>query len=185
MDTVTQMASGDIKLCQVHAATAIVRRIRDYPGMTVDTPISAIMISNRITHVTSQDVINALQDAVVAIGEHLLGINKEDIGMHSIRSGAAMAMYLGECAVYTIMLIGRWSSNAFLQYIRKQVMEFSQNIAKKMLSYQNFCHIPNIHRQIPGDDPRQRNNPNNAKTRQNVGGNMLHQAHLPVFSLYS
>jgi hypothetical protein len=70
MDTITQMASGDIKLCPVCAAAAIVRRIRDYPGTTVDTPISAIMINNRITHVTSQDVINALRDAVVAIGEH-------------------------------------------------------------------------------------------------------------------
>ncbi len=106
MDTITQMASGDIKLCLGCAAAAIVRRIRDYPGTTVDTPISAIMINDRITHVTSQDIINALQDAVVAIGERQLGINKEDIGMHSIRLGVAMAMYLGECAVYTIMLIG-------------------------------------------------------------------------------
>ncbi len=67
-----------------------------------------------------------------------------------------MAMYLGECAIYTIMLIGRWSSDAFLQYIRKQVMDFSQNVAKKMLTltYQNFCHIPDIHRRIPRDDPR-------------------------------
>jgi hypothetical protein len=64
------MASGNIKLCPVCAAAAIIRRIRDYLGMTVDTPISAIMINNRIAHVTSQDVINALQDAVVAIGEH-------------------------------------------------------------------------------------------------------------------
>jgi hypothetical protein len=91
-----------------------------------------------------------------------------------------MAMYLGECAVYTTMLIGRWSSDAFLQYIHKQVMEFSQNVAKKMLTYQNFCHIPDIHRRIPRDDPRQHNNPNNAKTRRNVGGNMLRQARLPA-----
>jgi hypothetical protein len=70
MDTITQMASGDIKLCPVCAAASIVRKIQDYPGTTVDTPISAIMINNRITHVMSQDVINALQDAVVAIGEH-------------------------------------------------------------------------------------------------------------------
>ncbi len=70
MDTITQMASGDINLGPVCEAAAIVRRIRDYPGTTVDTPISAIMINDRITHVTSQDAINALQDAVVAIGEH-------------------------------------------------------------------------------------------------------------------
>jgi hypothetical protein len=96
-----------------------------------------------------------------------------------------MAMYLGECAVFTIMLIRRWSSVAFLQYIRKQVKEFGQNVTKKMLTYQNFCHIPDIHRRILRDDPRQRNNPNNAETRWNVGGNMLHQACLPAFSLYS
>jgi hypothetical protein len=96
-----------------------------------------------------------------------------------------MAMYLGDCAVFTIMLIGRWSSDAFLQYICKQVMKFSQNVAKKMLMYQNFCHIPDIHRRIPRDDPRQRNNSNNAETRQNVGGNMLCQACLSAFSLYS
>jgi hypothetical protein len=64
-------------------------------------------------------------------------------------------------------------------------MEFSQNVAKKMLMYQNFRHIPDIHRQIPRDDPRQRNNPNNAETRRNVDGNMLRQARLPAFSLYS
>jgi hypothetical protein len=185
MDTITEMASGNIKLCPVRAAAAIVRRIRDYPGTTVDTPISTIMINDRITHVMSQEVINALWDAVVVIGEHQLGINKENIGKHLIRLGVAMAMYLGECAVHTIMLIRRWSSDAFLQYICKQVMEFSQNVAKKMLTYQNFCHIPDIHRQTPRDDPRQRNNPNNAKTRRNVGGNMLCQARLPAFSLYS
>jgi hypothetical protein len=45
-----------------------------------------------------------------------------------------MAMYLGECPVYTVMLIGRWSSDAFLRYIRKQVMEFSHNVSKKCSS---------------------------------------------------
>ncbi len=125
-----QMASGDVKLCPVCSAAAIVRRIRGYPGTTSDTPISTIMINGQMTHVTSQNVIDALQDSVVAIGEHQLGINRDEIGMHLIRSGAAMAMYLGECAIFTIMLVGRWSSDAFLQYICKPVMEFSQNVAK-------------------------------------------------------
>ncbi len=170
MDTITQMASGDVKLCPVHSAAAIVWRIRGYPGTTSDTPISTIMINGWMTHVTSKNIINPLQDAVVAIGEHWLSINRDEIGTHSIRSGAAMAMSLGECAIFTIMLIGRWSSDVFLQYICKQVMEFSQNVAKKILTYQNFCHIPDIHRRILRDDPRQHNNPNNAKTRWNVGG---------------
>ncbi len=41
-----------------------------------------------------------------AIGKMRLGIAKEEVGTNSIRSGAAMAMYLGECPVYMVMLIG-------------------------------------------------------------------------------
>jgi hypothetical protein len=75
------------------------------------------MFNGRLAHVTSKNIIDAFQDAVVTIGEHRLGIMKEDVRTHLIRSGAAMAMYLRECPVYTIMLIGRWSSDAFLCYI--------------------------------------------------------------------
>ena len=73
-------------------------------------------------------MIHALRDAVGTIGEVKLGIKKEDVGTHSIRLGVAMAMYLGECPVFMIMLIGRWSSDAFLRYIRKQVMEFKEDV---------------------------------------------------------
>jgi hypothetical protein len=132
----------------------------------------------------STNVINALQDAVEAIGVDRLGIKKEEVGTHSIRSGAAMAMYLGECPVYTIILIGRWSSDAFLGYIRKQVMEFSQNVPKKMPTLQNYRHIPEINRRISPEDPRQCNNLHNAETRRNVGGNAIRQARLPAFALY-
>jgi hypothetical protein len=102
---------------------------------------------------------------VGAIGETRLGITKEEVGTHSIRSGAAMAMYLGECPVYTVMLIGRWSSDAFLRYIRKQVMEFSHNVSKKMLKFQNYCHIPNFEHQIHTNDPRVCNDPNIYETK--------------------
>jgi hypothetical protein len=70
-------------------------------------------------------MINALRDTIAAIREVRLGIKKEEIGTNSIRLGTAMAMYLGECPVFLIMLIGQWSSGAFLWYIQKQVMEFS------------------------------------------------------------
>ena len=89
-------------------------------------------------------MVAALRDAVVAIGEDVLGFKKEQVGTHSIRSGAAMAMYLGECPVYTIMLIGRWSSDAFLRYIRKQVEQFSHNVSKRMLRFLFHRHIPDL-----------------------------------------
>ena len=185
MDTVTLLASQDARLCPVRAAAAIVRRIKKYPGLSQDSPISTVTVNRHLKQVTSTHMINALRDAVGAIGEVKLGIKKEDIGMHSIRSGAAMAMYLGECPVFMIMLIGCWSSNAFLRYIRKQVMEFSQNVAKRMLSCHNFRQIPDIHMRVQQDNPHSRNHPDNTEIRRNVGGDSHPRVRLPPFSKFS
>jgi hypothetical protein len=119
MDTVTLMASHDACLCLVRAAAAIVRKIRKYPGSSQDSLILTVTVIGHLEQVMSTHMINALRDAVGAIGEVKLGIEKEDIGIHFIRSGAAMVMYCGEYPVFMIMLNGRWSSNAFLRYIRK------------------------------------------------------------------
>jgi len=51
------------------------------------------------------------------------------IGLHSAQSGAAMAMFLSEVPVFQIMLFGRWASDAFLCYVRKQAKEFSAGIS--------------------------------------------------------
>ena len=96
-----------------------------------------------------------------------------------------MAMYLGKCPIYTVMLIGRWTNDAFLRYIRKQVMEFSHNVSKRILKFQNYRHIPNFKHQIPSNDPRVRNDPNNAETRRNVSGDTSQRARLPSFAQFS
>ncbi len=83
------------------------------------------------------------RDRVVTIGETKLGILRSEIGTHSIRSGAAIAMYLSGVPVFSIMLIGRWSSTAFIKYIRKNVQEFLQGISSKMIEVQTFKHVRN------------------------------------------
>ncbi len=66
-------------------------------------------------------IMNALQDTVSAIGEDSLHIATHEICTHSIRSGATMMIFLRGRPVFLIMIIGRWSSDAFLRYVRKQV----------------------------------------------------------------
>jgi hypothetical protein len=105
-DTTTQMASGNITLCPVCAAATIVCWIRSYPGANKDTPISTIWRYDSINHITSKQITNALRDAVSAIGEDSLHIAAHEISTHSIRLGAAMAMFLGGCPVFLIMMIG-------------------------------------------------------------------------------
>ena len=60
-------------------------------------------------------LVDALPKAVVVVGKDLLSFKaSQEEGTHSIQSGAATQMYLGECLVYTIMLIGWWLNDAFL-----------------------------------------------------------------------
>jgi hypothetical protein len=158
-DTITHEASGDSVLCPVRFAAGLVRRIWSYSGTDTDTHVLAYMTNETIAHVTSAQVVNSLRDVVGTIGETCLGIVKHEVGTHSFRSGAAMAMYLSECPVYTIMLISRWSSNVFLQYIRKQVMEFSHNVSKKMLRFKHYQHVPDYDHKIAANNPRVRNDP--------------------------
>ena len=176
---------GNITLCPVRAAAAIVYWIQSYLGANNDTPISAIWKYDRIKHIMSKQITNALQDAVSAIGEDALHIAKNKIGTHSIRSGAAMAMFLGGCPVFLIMMIGRWSSDAFLRYIRKQVKEFNHDVSRKMLTHMFHRHIPNYSSQTVSHlDPRQRNHPDNTETQNNVGGDPAWQARLSAFTQF-
>jgi hypothetical protein len=184
-NTVTQEATGDSVLCPVRFAAGLVRCITSYPGTSPNTNISTYMSNSSVKHLTSGQVINTLHDAICAIGKAHLGISKEKIGTHSIRLGAAMAMYLGECPVYTIMLINQWSSDTLLWCIRKQVMEFSHNASKRMLTFQNYRHIPNFDHRVSANDPCVRNNPNNAKTSRNVSDDTSRLMQLPAFSQFS
>ena len=141
-DTVNQHATNDTLMCPVRNWATIVKRIRSHPGANDDTAVSAVWRNNRIEHITSDELINAIDAAADSIGYEKLGLKKGDLGLHSIRSGAAMAMYLDKVPIYTIMMIGRWSSDAFLRYIRKQVESFSHNVSKRMIKHQFFRHIP-------------------------------------------
>jgi len=50
-----------------------------------------------------------------------LGHDPDAVGLHLIRSAAAMAMILSGVPNYMVMLIGQWKLDAFLMYVRKQV----------------------------------------------------------------
>ena len=63
-------------------------------------------------------------------------------GTHSIRCGAALAMYLNGTSVVHIMLQGRWSSDAFLLYIKREVLQRSVGISADMLKTDDYAILP-------------------------------------------
>jgi hypothetical protein len=180
--TVTMWRTLDPTLCPVKVWAAIVRRIRDIPGTTPNTPVNTFLDQNgKVCRVKSKNVLDRLRTVAHAIGEAELGYAPGEIGTHSIRSGAAMAMYLAGVPVFTIMLIGRWSSDAFLRYIRRQVQEFSSGVSSRMILSSDFYTIPDY---THHEDPRTRGNSHNFAARLNCGLDAQRWAQTPAFALH-
>lgn len=77
--------------------------------------------------------------ALVGAYEHL---DTRNYGMHSVRSGAALAMDLSGMAVVDTMLQGRWGSETFLLYTKRQVLGRSAGIYSDMVRINKFDRIP-------------------------------------------
>jgi hypothetical protein len=95
-------------------------------------------------------------------GKAVFGFAAHEIGNKSIRSGAAMSLFLTNTHTDRIMILGRWASNAFLAYIRPQVLEWTTNMSQSMVQIDSFfdaSHDPNYN--TTATDPRHRSTPFN------------------------
>ena len=153
MVTVTQPRSGKT-ICPVNMWAKIILRILGYEGTSDDTKVNAVQIGKKMHYVTRDEMMTHLRHTVDNMGG--LGFSGAEVGTHSIRSSLAMALYLAKRPISTIMLLGRWSSDAFLLYIRRQVQEFSAGVSADMVANESFFTIPDLEE---GDwlDPRNRN----------------------------
>ena len=95
--------SGDSTICPVQAWAAIVHRILGYPGTNADTTVNTIFLDRKLKTINSSTVRKKLCSAAKKVGEDCLDFHPEDIRTHSIRSGAAMAMYLDGVPTFTII----------------------------------------------------------------------------------
>jgi hypothetical protein len=151
-------------ICPVITWAKIVQCIRRYPDSSDSYTVNTYKDKNGSTHLLSgPQLLKQIRLATTAIGHETFGFHPKDIGFYSTRSGAAVAMYLSGVPVFTIMLLGRWSSDAFLRYICKQVKEFSSAINSKMVKKDDFFTIPSAIL----EDPRIRGHSLNLSCRNN------------------
>ena len=98
--------------------------------------------------ITSGQVLHHLKAAAAQYGEAKLGFPVARLGTHSLRSGAALAMYLAGVPAETMQLIGRWKSQAFLRYIRLQVQQLTQGVATEMTTNPEFFTIRKVRAKV-------------------------------------
>jgi hypothetical protein len=167
----TQKRTDDPVLCPVRRAASLVDRIRRLvPGFSGSTTINTYMHQAREGPVKLQLASGFLRSQLrhacsTLGGKKVFGFDSNDIGTKSIRSGAAMGLFLANHSGERIMLMGRWESQAFLVYIRPQVIEWTNNMSGDMIRHDSFTDAsgfdmadPDIAR-VP---PRRFNGPDNS-----------------------
>ncbi len=123
-DTISHQRSGDSlgfgEMCSVRAAAETILRIYSYgiqSNKIRETPINFIKLGSITYTIPSSLVLIKIRAAVKGLGHEKLGFHNDEVGTHSNRLGGAMGMFLAGTPVYTIMLMGRWSSDAFMRYL--------------------------------------------------------------------
>jgi hypothetical protein len=158
-DTISHQQSGDKEgtgsMCPVKAAISIIRRIYSYGPLqdkVHDTQINLVRSGSDLFSIPSTMFLQRIRYTVDLLGPEKLGFTSSEVGTHSNRSGGAMGMFLAGTPIYTIMLMGRWSSDAFMRYIQKQVLQSSHGIATKMLTFEEFYTVPDfVHSDADGN----------------------------------
>ena len=94
----------------------IIQRIFGYKGSTEKLLTNTVLIGNKRHYITSIEIFNHLHHTVDNMTG--LGFKGKDVDTHSIRLSLAVSLYLVRRPLTTIILLGRWCSDAFLLYIR-------------------------------------------------------------------
>ena len=141
-----------------------------FPHLPGNTHVNVVVVGKTLHRITRNEMLEHLQHTVNNMTG--LGFKGKDVGTHSIRSSLAMALYLKKRSIFTIMLLGRWRSDAFLLYMRRQIQEFSAGVSADMVSQEDFFTIPDLdeHDTL---DPRTRNPQSFANTISLNGPNAV------------
>ena len=144
-ETRTHSRSGDPSLCPVLRLIRAVRRVRRFVDSADDNTLLCSINckhSNGSNFITQEFTLGFLKETCRLFGgEATFGFSPDSIGNKSIRSGAAMSLFLNKYTADQIMILGRWKSQSFLDYIRPQIAEMLIGFSRDMVSFESFAEL--------------------------------------------
>jgi hypothetical protein len=144
MDSWTQRRTDDPMLCPTtRFGRAVVTVLLGCPDAPPTTLLCTITSEDGATStLTDQFTLELIRSTCAMFGgKPAFGFHPNEVGNRSLRSGAAMALFLKDHSTAKIMFLGRWSSDAFLVYIRPQVLEWTNNMSRDMISFDSFLDV--------------------------------------------
>jgi hypothetical protein len=108
-DAQSQQRTDDPMLCPVRRTASLVSRIPQLvPGCRASTAVNTIFDSGTALAISQEFLRDRLRVTCTALGgKNTFGCSASDIGTKSLRSGAAMALFLMNHSTERIMLLGR------------------------------------------------------------------------------
>jgi hypothetical protein len=142
-DARSQRRTDQKILCPVKRWASLVPRIRrTIPDFSPSPTINTIRLADTTLFISNTFTKKTLQTTCAIFGgKATFGFEPHEIGNKSIRSGAAMALFLADVPTAKIMILGRWSSDAFLVYIRPQVLEWTSDMSRDMTRLDSFLDV--------------------------------------------
>jgi hypothetical protein len=136
--------------------SAAQRTITTIPGWNEQTTLCSVFLDGETIEIGTAFVRKLLRHTCAVFGGFkTFGFHPLEIGNKSLRSGAAMSLFLMDHSPAKIMILGRWSSDAFLVCVRPQVLEWTNHMSCSMIHLDSFFDAP--HRDLVApDDPRTR-----------------------------
>jgi hypothetical protein len=132
----TQSKTKDPKLCPVLRFGRAVQRVLQFvPGANSGTPLYSTSAppSLRSKFITSGATLDLVRETCRAHGgKDKFGFDPKDIGNKSLRS---------DHSTDKIMILRRWKSKAFLDYIRPQVIAWTGCFSEDMIGFDNFYEL--------------------------------------------
>ena len=105
--------------------------------------MNTFQVNNRLVQITSEEVRRHLRRKILLLDPLQHHYKIQRIGTHSIRTSFANILHSVGISKTTVMLIGRWASDAYLRYLRYNLADFSKHISKQMVKSDNlFYDIP-------------------------------------------
>jgi hypothetical protein len=97
-DSITQHKTTEILLCPIKSLGKIIKCLLEHKDTNPNTTVNTFYSENKTYKITGSLLLKQLC-ATRATGKDTLGFSEGQIGLHSSRSGATMAMYLVEIPV--------------------------------------------------------------------------------------
>ena len=133
--------SKDPHLCPILASARRVLHLREH-NADPTTPLATYYHQHAPINLVASDISKALKNAVTYLGPSL-GFTAKEVSARSMRASGAMALYHSKVDALTIRLIGRWNSDAMLEYLHVQSEPAMRGLSEKMVNYGKYHLHPN------------------------------------------